>query len=98
MKRAFVASVLLLVALLISGCATNNGVRRMIGENNAIYSQQIDQLEVRINDLSGDQEVHKENLLNYLKKQNQLLIEFIDQLEETATETVNEEVTPVNAY
>lgn len=99
MKRAFAVSVLLLVALLASGCATNRGVRRMIDENNGLYNQRIGLLAVRVNDLSEAQDAQKENLLSYLKKQNQLLIEFIDQLEEKETppENTEEPAEPTNA-
>ena len=100
MKRAFVVSVLLLVALLASGCATRGTVRRMIDENNVVYNQRIGLLEVRVNDLSEAQENQKENLLSYLKRQNELLIDFIDQLEEKeeAEATVIENIAPTNSY
>lgn len=100
MKRALAVSFLLLVALLVSGCATRGTVRRMIDENNVIYNQRIGLLAVQVSDLSEAQENQKENLLGYLKKQNQLLIEFIDQLEEKgkAEATVIQPVTPTETY
>ena len=78
MKSGFSASTLLLVALLVTGCATKGSVRQMIDSNNDIYDQRIEHLSARINTLEN----HEANLVNYLKLQNQLLTDFIGQLEQ----------------
>ncbi|MFC1467854.1 hypothetical protein ACFLQY_04095 [Verrucomicrobiota bacterium] len=100
MKKAFAATIFLLVVLLASGCATNGGVKRMIKENNAVYDQRIGLLAERVDVLSEAQESQRDNLLSYLKKQNRLLIEFIGQLEdkETAGATAIENEAPSSTY
>ena len=84
MRKALITSGILIAALLLSGCATSRSVQRMMDENNAVYDQAIAQVEERVEELSEDQENQKGNLLSYLRKQNQLLAEFIEQLEAKA--------------
>lgn len=101
MKTVFALSVLLLVALLATGCATNGSVRRMIDENNAVYNERIGLLAVRVDDIAETQDNQKTNLLAYLKKQNQLLIDFIGQLEQKKAEEeapIIENVAPTNSF
>jgi outer membrane murein-binding lipoprotein Lpp len=82
MKSVLIASGLISLTILLSGCASTRSVKKIVAANNATYDQAIAQVDERVDQLTEDQYLQKENLLNYLKQQNQLLTEFILQLEE----------------
>ena len=98
MNRAFTIGALLLVVLSVSGCATKGTVTSMIDDNNVLYDQRMAKLAVRMDDLSENQKTQKDHLISYLKRQNQLLTDFIDELEkdDRVKPTINETVPATN--